>query len=194
MTKYFMEPGPKNTEETLLLAKQRALELGLNYVVVATRLGDTALKAAEILKGTPIKVVAVSHQYGFVEPGKILVSPVVQKELQERGVRLTTSTMVLSMTGKPFRPQWARSEYPQYLTTFPLDVISDTLRMFCQGMKVCVEIVVMAADTGAIPLEREVISIAGTGRGADTAIVAKPAYMQNIFDVRIREIIAKPRI
>ena len=77
---------------------------------------------------------------------------------------------------------------------FPFDVMADTFRMFCQGMKVCVEIVAMAADVGAIPIEQDVISIAGTGRGADTAIVIKPAHTLNIFDIRIREIIAKPRI
>ena len=35
--------------------------------------------------------------------------------------------------------------------------------------------------------------IAGSRRGADTAIVVKPAHTPNIFDIRIREIIAMPR-
>jgi len=38
-----------------------------------------------------------------------------------------------------------------------------------------------------------VIAIAGASQGADTAIVAKPAYSTNFFDLKIREIIAMPR-
>jgi hypothetical protein len=190
MTRIFAQPGPTNTEETLTLARQKALELKIDRIVLATRLGDTALKAAEVFKGTPTKIIAVCHQYGYVKAGEILVTPQVQKELKEKGVHLTTSTMVLTTTGRLFRREWKRGNY---LTTFPFDVIADTLRMFCQGMKVCVEIVAMAADTGAIPINQEVISIAGTHRGADTAIVLMPAHTANLFDTRIHEIIAKPR-
>jgi len=59
-------------------------------------------------------------------------------------------------------------------------------------MKVAVEITVMAADAGLISSEEEVIAIGGTNRGADTAIVVKPAYSTNFFDLKIREVIAMP--
>jgi len=51
----------------------------------------------------------------------------------------------------------------------------------------------MAADAGLIPVDREVIAIGGTGRGADTALVIKPATASRFFNLEIREIIAKPR-
>ncbi|MEM2210266.1 MAG: pyruvate kinase alpha/beta domain-containing protein [Nitrososphaerales archaeon] len=194
MTRYFEKPGSENTLETLILAKQRALELGIKHLVVATRFGDTALKAAEVFQDTPIKIVAVCHQYGYAQPGKILVPPETQVKLKEKGVSLITQTMVLTSYGKIFRSSKPLGNYPQYITIVPTDIIADTLRMFCQGMKVCVEIVIMAADSGAIPVDKEVISVAGTSRGADTAIVIKPAHLHNIFDIRIREIIAKPRV
>ncbi|MEM2970188.1 MAG: hypothetical protein QXR63_04550 [Candidatus Bathyarchaeia archaeon] len=60
-------------------------------------------------------------------------------------------------------------------------------------MKVAVEIVLMAADAGLIPVDKEVIAIAGTGTGADTAIVVQPAYSRKFLDLKIKEIIAKPR-
>lgn len=60
-------------------------------------------------------------------------------------------------------------------------------------MKVCVEIVLMAADASLIGVDREVISIAGTGEGADTVIVVKPAYPRNFHEFEIREVLAKPR-
>jgi hypothetical protein len=64
--------------------------------------------------------------------------------------------------------------------------------MFGQGMKVVVECAAMAADSGLIPMDRDVISIGGSGRGADTAVVMKPAHISDIFDSYIKEIIAKP--
>jgi hypothetical protein len=38
-----------------------------------------------------------------------------------------------------------------------------------------------------------VIAIAGTGRGADTAVVLRPTNAQTFFDMRIMEILCKPR-
>ncbi len=69
----------------------------------------------------------------------------------------------------------------------------DTLYRFGQGMKVCVEIVLMAADAGLIPMDREVMAIAGTAEGTDTCIVVKPAYPRKFYELEIREIVAKPR-
>ena len=39
----------------------------------------------------------------------------------------------------------------------------------------------------------DIISIGGSGGGADAALVLKPAHQNNFFDLRIREIICKPR-
>ena len=51
----------------------------------------------------------------------------------------------------------------------------------------------MAADAGLIPVDREVIAIAGTDEGADTAIVVQPTYPRKFHELEIKEIIAKPR-
>ena len=80
----------------------------------------------------------------------------------------------------------------KYSGVYPVLLMADTLRLFGQGTKVAVEIAVMAADAGALSGE-DIISIGGTGRGADTALVLKPAHQNNFFDLRIREIICKPR-
>jgi hypothetical protein len=36
-------------------------------------------------------------------------------------------------------------------------------------------------------------AVAGTGRGADSAIVVRPANQNRFFDLKVREIIAMPR-
>ena len=60
-------------------------------------------------------------------------------------------------------------------------------------MKVAVEITLMAADAGLLDVSEEAIAIAGTDEGADTAIVIKPAYSRKFNELKIREILAKPR-
>ena len=75
----------------------------------------------------------------------------------------------------------------------PNKVVRETLYRFCQGMKVAVEVAIMAADAGALDMSREIIAIAGTSEGADTAIVLKPAYARQFNQLEIREILAKPR-
>jgi hypothetical protein len=77
-----------------------------------------------------------------------------------------------------------RSETPR--------VMADLLRTICQGMKVCVEIVMMAADGGHVAGGEEVIVVAGTARGADTAVVAVAAASTHLPDLHITEIICKP--
>jgi hypothetical protein len=65
--------------------------------------------------------------------------------------------------------------------------------LFGQGIKVCVEVTIMAADAGLIPMDSEIIAIGGTAWGADAAVVLEPAHMTNFFDLKIKEIIAMPR-
>ena len=74
------------------------------------------------------------------------------------------------------------------------EIVRDTLYRFSQGMKVAVECVLMAADAGLLDMDGEVIAVAGTGDGADTAIVCKPAYPRTFHTLEIREVLAKPRI
>ncbi len=196
--KYFRNPGPRNTEETIMAVRERIDELSIKHIVVATRVGKTALRVGEIFKDSGLNIVAIPHQYGYSKPGKWLIDDGIHEKLQELGVRLRTGTMPLTTPGRLYRSDWKpgseKPKYHIYNTAFPFDIIADTLRMFCQGMKVCVEIVLMAADMGLIPIEEEVISIAGTRTGADTAVVIKPAHIHEIYNLRILEIIAKPRL
>jgi hypothetical protein len=193
--KYFEKSGPQNTDETIIAARKRAEELNIKHIVVATRVGDTAVKVGELFEGLETNIVAISHQYGFFKPGEWLIEEEMLRKLRELGVKVFTCTMLLTSPGRLYRPnRKSGSPYPIYNTIFPFDVMADTLRMFCQGMKVCVEIAVMAADMGAISINEEIISITGTRRGADTAVVIKPAHSHKIYDLRILEIIAKPRL
>jgi hypothetical protein len=61
-----------------------------------------------------------------------------------------------------------------------------------QGMKVAIEVSVMAADAGLVRTDEDIIAVAGTAVGADYAIVLKPVVSDNFFDLKVREILCKP--
>ncbi len=191
---YFESPGREHTADTLAAARDRLKKLGLEHCVVPTRTGSTAREAADAFRGCEVQVIAIAHQYGYMKPGQWLINQETLAQLEEMGVKVATCTMPLTVMPRPFRPQWKRpAGHVLYQTAHPCDVIADTLRLFGQGMKVAVEIVMMAADMGLIPVDRDVISLGGTRKGVDTAIVVRAANTPQMFDLRVKEIIAKPR-
>jgi len=108
-----------------------------------------------------------------------------RRQILSNGARILTATHALSGVERAIRKEFGTIE--------PLEIIANTFRLFGEGTKVCVEIVLMAADAGLIPVDREVITIAGSGRGADTALLIKPANASRFFELEVREVIAKPR-
>ena len=78
-----------------------------------------------------------------------------------------------------------------YESTVPA-VMANLLRCFCQGFKVCFEIVLMATDAGHVKSGEQIIAIAGTGRGSDTALVMQAASSQHLKKLRVNEILCKP--
>jgi hypothetical protein len=77
-----------------------------------------------------------------------------------------------------------------------VESIAEALRtVISVGTKVCVEISIMAADGGQVPVDgkAEIIAIGGTWNGADTACVILPAHANNFFDLHVLEIVCMPR-
>ncbi len=180
---YFDKPGADNTEDVLRIAKKRAKELGIKTIVVATTVGSTAVRATEIFKG--MKVVAVTHSAGMKEPNSQEVTEENCKKIVKNGGVVFTATHLFSGVSSAWRKQ-----FNTYLIG---DIMANTLRMLGQGMKVTIEITVMVADAGLVRTDEDVIAIAGTGRGADYAVVLRPVNSNALFDLRIKEILCKPR-
>jgi len=182
-TLYFQAAGKQNTEPVLELVKGYAQSEGIRDIVVASTTGETGVKASSFFKG--FNVVVVSHHVGFWEPGEWELKEENRRKILENGAKILTATHALSGVERAVRKR--------FQTIMPLELIAYTLRLFGEGTKVCVEITVMAADAGLIPVDKDVVAIGGTGRGADTALVIRPASASRFFDLEIREIIAKPR-
>lgn len=181
MTVYWSQKGPANTDQTISLAVKRAQELGIEHIVVASCSGETAKK----LVGKIPHLVCVTHHVGYAGPGVDEMPLSVREELASQGVKILTTTHLMGGLDRAVRNKFGG--------VYPAEIIAQTLRMLGQGLKVCVEIAVMALDAGLIPAGREVIAIGGTARGADTAAVILPAHSNHFFDTKIKEIICKPR-
>lgn len=182
-TMYFHVPGEQNTKSLLKFVKGYAKAEEIKDIVVASTTGETGVKASKVFKG--LNVVVVTHHAGFREPGVWELEEENRKAILQNGAKILTATHALSGVERAVRKKFA--------TILSLELIAHTLRLFGEGTKVCVEITLMAADAGLIPVDREIIAIAGTGKGADTALVIKPASASRFFDLEIREVIAKPR-
>ncbi len=179
---YYDKPGRDNTAQTLQLAYERGKALGLNEVVVASSRGDTAYQALDIFDNFTITV--VTYHSGFKEQFKKVMPDEVRRDLEKKTSCVITASHALSGI--------ERSVAQEHSGIYPVLLIADTLRLLGQGTKVAVEVAVMAADAGALS-GNDIISIGGTGKGADTALVVKPAHQNNFFDLRIREVVCKPR-
>ena len=173
---YFEQPGIDNTEETLRLAIERAKARGIKRIVLASTRGQTAQLAAERLTGTGISMVVIPHQYSYTRPQQF--PPELVGMLEKQGHRVHFGTGLFHTENL-------------YGTTTPR-VIAFFLRTFSQGMKVCFEIIFMAVDGGCVAPGEQVIVIAGTGRGSDTAVVALAASSKDLPMLHISEIICKP--
>lgn len=159
--------------------------MGISDLVVASTHGDTGFKALKIFKDTKVQIIVVGISYSYKSEGWEMSSS-VRKELEDQGAKVIISHHVLS---DDIIGGVSEQGIPH-----PHKIIAETLRRFSQGVKVAVEITIMAAEAGAIKTDHEVISIGGTHQGADTALVVKPSYARDFYDFEIREIIAKPRI
>jgi hypothetical protein len=174
--------GPAQTGEVLQLALQTAKARGIAYLVLASTRGATAQKALKLIQNQELKLIVVTHNTGFSEPGEQPFDATIRRQIEAAGGKVLTGTMALRNVSAAIRAKFQYSE---------TELINATLRMFGQGVKVVVEIVAMACDAGLIPPE-DVVAVAGTSRGADTAAIVTANSSNRFFEIKIKEIIVKP--
>jgi hypothetical protein len=185
-TTYFEKPGSHNTDGVIEAVKKRVEELGTQHIVVASTTGATALKFAGAFKGMDRILVCVGEHSGFTGGDEQLMPDGMRQTLEGKGMKVLICSHALSGVG--------RSISSKLGGVTGTEIIAHTLRRFgTEGVKVAVEVSVMAADAGLVPTDREIVAVGGSRGGADTAIVLRTAHMNNFFDLEIREIIAKPR-
>jgi hypothetical protein len=173
---YFGDIRPENTEVTFGLVREKLKTLGINKLVLASTTGATARKAMDLFKEEGIRLIVVPHQFGFREKNSFPQELV--HTLRESDHHVHFGTMLFHTDNL-------------YESKIPI-LMANLLRCFCQGFKVCFEIVLMATDAGLLTIGEKVIAVAGTARGADTALVMQAASSRDIKKLRVNEIICKP--
>ena len=182
-TVYFKDPGKVNSRDALIIAKRRADELGIKDLVVASYTGETGALAAETFKG--YNLIVVAGMVGFIEPNQDRMKPEYKKAIEENGGKILRACHSFGGLGRAVNKKF---------NTIQVDeVIAYVLRLFGAGVKVACECACMAADAGLIKTDREVVALGGNGGGADTVVVLLPSNTHRFFDMRIREIVCKPR-
>ncbi len=187
-TYYFDAPGAQNTLDAARFAVERARELGVRKVVVASTSGRTALAFRDAMLGTDLDLIVVTHVVGFSKPGEWEFSSETAGTLRAEGAKIVTGTHALSGLER------AISRSPKLGGSSRTEAIAEALRRtVAVGLKVAVECVLIAADQGAVGIDEEVIAVGGTASGADTVCVIRPAHTATFFDLQVREIVAMPR-
>ena len=181
-TVYYEEPGKKNTESTIKIAKNRAKELGINTIILPSSGGYTAKLALENFI-EEYQLIVVGYRDRFPEN--------LKKELESRGHKILF-------------PNDYKFDHPGEAW--------ELLRRFGEGMKVATQVVLMATEAGMVNEGTEVIALGGTGMtkfpeggGCDLAIVMEAVKGENFFNIdlptyekkmigrKIKEILCRPR-
>ncbi|MFX1237723.1 MAG: hypothetical protein ACFE8P_08385, partial [Promethearchaeota archaeon] len=184
---YFEKGGPKNTEKSLEIAKQYAELLNIKDIVLASTTGTVAENAKKFFDPIQYNVVIITHAFYFT--GRNMRQEFSEEkitEFRQYGYKVHASTHAMSGIERGIR---LNKEAWQFV-----DLYAKMLGFqFSQGVKVCIEIAATTCDSGLIPnLERDIICVGGTGRGADTVCLIRPAPTSEFKTLRLKAILAKP--
>ena len=183
-TVYFDGKGKQYTEDTIRLAKTRAEELGIKDIIIASYTGYSGLLASEAFQD--YNLIVSAGMMGFTEPNVHRMIPDNKTKIEANGGKIFYHLHSFGGLGRAVKQKFGPIQVDE--------IIAYTLRTFSQGVKVALEISCMACDAGFIKSETPCIAIAGSGTGADTAVVILPVNTHRFFDTKVLEIICKPRI
>ncbi len=184
---YFEKTGLQNTDNALKIALKYAKHLNINDIVFASTTGMVAEKALEFFDPEEYNIIIITHAYYFT--GCTLRQEFPEEklaQLKNKGLKLHSSTHAMSGIERGMR---INKEPWQFV-----DLYAKMIGMqFSQGVKVCIEIATTTCDAGLVSdLDRDIICVGGTGKGADTVCLIKPAPTSEFKKLRVKAILCKP--
>ncbi|MFX1250138.1 MAG: hypothetical protein ACFFCZ_00810 [Promethearchaeota archaeon] len=174
--------GYKNTEKTLEIARDYADKHSIKDIIIASTRGQTGIMAAELFSG--LNLIVVSHQFGFNKPGQQEMPIETIEEIKKLGGKVLSATHAFAGIDRAVKRKFNSLQFAE--------MVAEVFRCFGQGTKVCAEIVLMCADAGLIDVPQDVLSMGGTGRGADTCWLVGSAHTNNFFDLKMKKCLCKP--
>ncbi len=172
-----------DTDEVLNIAEEYARDRNIDDVVVASTGGETGVKASKTFNPEDKNLVIVGHSTGFSESNEQELDEAAVRKIEKVGGKVFVGPMIFHNINSAIGEKEGFSSG---------DLVADTLRLFGQGTKVALECVLMAVDAGLVDSGKEVLSVAGTGSGADTVLLIHSANSKDFFESRIKEVVAKP--
>ena len=185
-------------------ARARAAGLGVRSVVVATNSG-ASVSAAQEAFGPGYRFFAVGNPASAYDRGLCLhtgISDETRRALQAKGITVITRDQSLFQADQrtDMGPSLHDAAVRAYADRFhggkvPPQGGCDIVAMvghilaefFGDGPKVCLEIALMAADSGQLPLDEDCMAIATPKLGfAHAAMILRPARTQDLFSMRLR--------
>lgn len=171
---YFPEFGEQNTGAVIDCVSRRLAGGDLSTVVVATSTGKTAVAFADALRRQPgLRLIAVGNPPGSTYER---ITPENRQKLTALGATIVDYAPYgcAALQGDAHKNMYGALDL--------LVVVADVWRMMGgQGLKVAMEIGLMATNVGVLAPGETVIAVGGTASGADTAIVMKTALSIDIF-------------
>lgn len=178
-------------------ARMRAVEHGVTNIVVTLGTGHS-IRAAMDAFGDGYRFFAVGNDRAGVAlglPEGQGVADDVREELEARGVTVILDDLSVFQAREfePGRPEqverFARSYQrrtkrafdPPALTQFTNELLTF---LFSDGPRLCVEVAMMAADSGLLPLDEDCIVIATPSRYCDlpdAAVILRPARSDDFW-------------
>jgi len=187
----FEKGGPQNTNKALEIAKKYADLLNVKDIIFASTTGTTAEKILNFFDPIIYNLICITHAYHFaVKEGKTILQEfdeLKMKQLRDRGIKFFSGTHAMAGIERTLRKKMNHWGFVEIMAKFLRE-------NFSQGTKVCMEIASMAVDAGLVKdIEKDIICIGGTGRGADTVCLIKPAPTSLFDELRVKAILAKPQ-
>lgn len=180
---YFDEIKQENTDELLDVVSEYIRLNDIRDIVISTNSGKSAVDLIGKIDAEKLNVVAVSLHSGFHNGDDISWNEEYKNILEDNGVSCFIGSHALSGIDRGISRRFGGFN--------PSELIAEVYKTVSEGFKVAVEVSIMAADAGLIPTSRKVLAIGGhKSFGVDTAIVLTTSHMNNIFDLKVHEILA----
>ncbi len=195
MAIYFFEgPGAENTAKVVQAVKRRLRQNDINKVLVASESGKLALELGKTF--APVSVICVT--YDPVTRRKYQKPALRKEELLKQGIIVVDTVPEPLTRSLTFRNWWEKETV--HLPGPSADLFWMTL--ICvggHGFRTAVEIVFVAVEAGVVRAGERVVSMAGTGWGADSAIVMTASRFEEAVGedpkkrMKVEEILAMPK-
>jgi hypothetical protein len=186
------------------VAQRRAEQFQVNNVLVATNTGKS-IRTAQSVFGEGYCFFAVGNPASAHERGLVLhngINKQVQVELEASGITVVVEDQSLfqrkevrSFYGVPFEEIERSCSAKGHINA--ISILYNTLQLWGDGPRVCLEISLMAADAGVLPLDADCLAIACPSSYCDlpdAAVVLHPAKTENMFTgcLRIKDVALCP--